>query len=180
MDAKAGKAGGESGFVQQDLHSDVHQSMGQPKDAKTPIRKKDRESINSWGKRLKDYHPVSSPFPQLHPKVGCLIMSGAGGKAFCAGGDVQMIREELSYIVRKVFRLLTGFCLFFWLVGLLGGAGWLPASLPSCLASWLVGWLVVLCQTGFISLRSFHEDVLLRRDSVEGRFLRFSSTKSMR
>ncbi|CAK9038371.1 unnamed protein product [Durusdinium trenchii] len=27
-------------------------------------------------------------------KVGCLIMSGAGGKAFCAGGDVQMIREE--------------------------------------------------------------------------------------
>ncbi|CAE7237970.1 hibch [Symbiodinium sp. CCMP2592] len=27
-------------------------------------------------------------------KVGCLIMDGAGGKAFCAGGDVQMIREE--------------------------------------------------------------------------------------
>eukprot|EP00913_Durusdinium_trenchii_P015793 g14841.t1 len=27
-------------------------------------------------------------------KVGCLIMSGAGSKAFCAGGDVQMIREE--------------------------------------------------------------------------------------
>jgi len=27
-------------------------------------------------------------------KVGCLIMAGAGGRAFCAGGDVQMIREE--------------------------------------------------------------------------------------
>eukprot|EP00439_Symbiodinium_sp_Y106_P023753 s7454_g2.t3 len=27
-------------------------------------------------------------------QVGCLIMDGAGGKAFCAGGDVQMIREE--------------------------------------------------------------------------------------
>ncbi|CAL1143470.1 unnamed protein product [Cladocopium goreaui] len=27
-------------------------------------------------------------------KVGCLIMAGSGGKSFCAGGDVQMIREE--------------------------------------------------------------------------------------
>ncbi|CAJ1398588.1 unnamed protein product [Effrenium voratum] len=27
-------------------------------------------------------------------KVGCLIVDGAGGRAFCAGGDVQMIREE--------------------------------------------------------------------------------------
>lgn len=29
-------------------------------------------------------------------QVGCLIMAGSGGKSFCAGGDVQMIREDIG------------------------------------------------------------------------------------
>ena len=27
-------------------------------------------------------------------KLGCIIMDGAGGKAFCAGGDVAAVRAE--------------------------------------------------------------------------------------
>ena len=34
----------------------------------------------------------------LRVKVGCLIVDGAGGRAFCAGGDVQMIREERNIV----------------------------------------------------------------------------------
>jgi len=36
-------------------------------------------------------------------QVGCLIMAGAGGRAFCAGGDVQMIREDFLLVQMEHF-----------------------------------------------------------------------------
>ena len=36
-------------------------------------------------------------------QVGCLIMAGAGGRAFCAGGDVQMIREDFLLVQMEYF-----------------------------------------------------------------------------
>lgn len=36
-------------------------------------------------------------------QVGCLIMAGAGGRAFCAGGDVQMIREDSLLVQMEHF-----------------------------------------------------------------------------
>ncbi|CAE8588155.1 unnamed protein product, partial [Polarella glacialis] len=39
-------------------------------------------------------HDVMEEVDYRKGRLGCLIMEGAGGKAFCAGGDVVKVREE--------------------------------------------------------------------------------------
>lgn len=39
-------------------------------------------------------HGAIDQIDQRSGKLGCMIMHGAGGKAFCAGGDVQTIQEQ--------------------------------------------------------------------------------------
>ena len=48
----------------------------------------DFDMVHLMLKKVKQYHTN----PQNAPKV--LLMSGAGGKAFCAGGDIKLIYES--------------------------------------------------------------------------------------
>lgn len=84
-------------------------------------------------------HLAVDKVDKLSGTMGCLILEGSGGKAFCAGGDVQLIREEAlaggslpadfffeEYAV--VFRLATlftrtGCCLLSLFDGITMGGG---------------------------------------------------------
>ena len=41
---------------------------------------------------INDLHPIYAEWLQKTSPVKCIVMGGAGGKAFCAGGDVAAVQ----------------------------------------------------------------------------------------